>query len=135
MPKRPSVIEQFIGPTGTFHSSGKINNRDRGVLGAGFARLPDQRLYVMQFGIITEWVALDGALVKQFAQTIRERISRDFGPLAYDTSTLPIKVTGNKEKQVIIWTFSPPCSDLIANPEVWLALIEVTEARLKEISS
>lgn len=113
-----------IGPTGEFKAGKPINEHDKGGLFASMKpiRLAGSRQAIeMNFGTVIDWVAIPPEHAVILAQRFRERVEDWYGSLAYDASTLPIKVSGNSEKHVVECKFPASMEVLIANPEVFLA--------------
>lgn len=118
-----------IGPDGTFPLGEPINESDKGGLYAAFRTtvLNGRRFGVMDFGTVVTWVGLPIAEARQFADMIRHRTIEAFGTMPYDKSTLPIKISANREKGVIEMTMPSPVQVMAANPEMWIAWAEVID--------
>lgn len=114
----------MIGPDDNFFRGKPLVPQDRGGLFAAFSVSKTRRLGVMDFGTVLDWVAATPHQARKVAGAIRAGILKNFGNLPYDITTLPIIVTGNKEKQIIEVKLPQRLAVLAANPEMWLALAE-----------
>jgi hypothetical protein len=124
-----------IGPDGTFPLGSPINELDRGGLYAGFTVNKPMRLGLMQFGATVNWLAGSSDEMQQLATAMRSKCIKAFGNLPYDKSTLPIRVTANRDKGLIELRLPQSAETLAANPEMWLALSEVIETTISSMKA
>jgi hypothetical protein len=126
-----------IGPTGEFSLGKPSRPDDQGGLNVSLSvvRTP-VKLVVMKFGCVVTWVSAPPAEIQTIATAMRRMVIRNFGRmLLYDKSTLPIGVVANREANTIELHLPKPAYVLAANPEMWLALAEVIEDRIKELQN
>jgi hypothetical protein len=118
-----------IGPDGKFTFGKPINPHDRGGLYAGFRVMVigGKPYGVMKFGTPVSWLAGTPDKMQEWAAHVRREITKAFGNLPYDKSTLPIKVTANANDGIIELKLPEIAGTLAANPEMWLALADVID--------
>lgn len=121
-----------IGPTGQYPLGRPYDQNDRGSVYASFGIEKRSRLAVMHFGTVLQFFNVDTIHAPAYAQMIRKRIVDSWGYIPYDKSTLPVKVEVTGDKRFVKLTVPVLCSSLAGNPEMWLALAEVIEDRLRE---
>lgn len=123
-----------IGPTGKFPLGKPMMSGDLGGIIAATTVDRQNRMLVMNFGTGLSWLGAPISEMRGFAKIVRQQILDNFGRMPYDKTTLPIRVNGNKETGIIELHLPRPASVLAANPEMWLALAEVIEDRIKEMT-
>jgi hypothetical protein len=116
-----------IGPTGRHKPGGPANPQDRGGLYVAIKSLKARRQIAIDFGTAVTWLALTKDEALGMVAYLRMLVTRDFGNMPYDKSTLPIKVTANPPHGIVEWHLPQTATVLVANPELFLALAEVTE--------
>jgi len=124
--------EPKIGPTGQYPLGRPYGQDDRGSLYAAFGIEKRSRLAMMHFGTVIQYVNVETIHALSYTQMIRKRIIDNWGYLPYDKSSLPVKVEITGDKRFVKLTVPVLCSSLAGNPEMWLALAEVIEDRLRE---
>lgn len=119
-----------IGPDHTFPFGRPLYPDDHGGLYAGFTILAKERLGVLRFGTVVDWVAGSPHEMIVFANMIRDKTLGAFGHLPYDKATLPIRVVADRDKNIIKLQLPQKADVLAANPEMWLALAEVIDEKV-----
>lgn len=120
-----------IGPTGQYPFGRPVDPTDRGGLHAGFAILRAKRLCVLEFGTLLEYVNVTISEARTMNTMLRKGIRKEWGDLSYNKTELPIRVR-IVHKNLVQITLPRRGSGIVANPEVFLALAEVIEDRLRE---
>jgi hypothetical protein len=92
-----------------------------------------ERLILMEFGGELDWLAGPPAKMVANAQKLRALVIRNFGPLSYDKTQLPMQVVANKQTKEIEVHLPTFASSIAANPEMWLAFTEAIEDAAHDI--
>jgi len=86
------------------------------------------RMVVLDFRNATVWqLDLPPTSALAAAGIFRKKVKDSFGELSYDISTLPIKVSPNKETGMVESLLPGAAAVLAVNPELLLAWAEVME--------
>ncbi len=109
-----------LGPTGEFPFGGPIQPKDRGGIYAGMAVNRRQRMIIMTFHTSLDWLATKPESAIAMAGRFRALVTENFGPLPYDASTLPFKVTANRANNLVEVRLPHEAPGIAANPEMFL---------------
>lgn len=121
-----------LGPTGEFPFGKPIDENDRGGLYVAFKVHKEIRRCSWDFGTTLWHISGPIPEMRHNSRVMVEAIHKAWGKLPYNKAELPMNVRiihGN-----IVQVHLPqPTSILVANPEVFLALAEVIEDRIKKV--
>lgn len=117
-----------IGPTGEFPFGEPINEKDRGGIFVGLHVRRAARQIILNFNTTTDWLAMPRSETIATIEEFRKIVTKNFGHLPYDASTLPIKVTVNHTKGIVESRLPIATSVLVANPEMFLGWADHLEA-------
>lgn len=123
-----------IGPTNRYPDGSPLNTTDQGGIAVGVTVLREQRRIVMRFGATLQWLALTTESASQSAAAFRRLVLANFGEVPYAVDTLPLKITVDQSREIIKTTLPAAASELVANPEVFLAWAELLDDAVTKVT-
>lgn len=111
-----------LGPTGNYPLGKPLEPSDQGHIDNVFSIVPP-RHGKLEFGTYLDWFFLTPPGARALTTTIRDELTAAYGRIRSETR-LPIRVTADWERRVVMVDLPIVATELVATAEMWLGLMD-----------